>query len=80
MSITLLASENYVAHPDAVSLGLLVLRGVVDLGDLVPVAAAGLLHFAMVGVGARLFARASERDYRRAAQWLLLVLASSILI
>ena len=26
MSITLLASENYVAHPDAVSLGLLVLR------------------------------------------------------
>ena len=52
--------------------------GLAEFSDVLPVAAAGVTYFVMVGIGAKVFAKSSERNYRRYAQWLLLILATAI--
>lgn len=59
---------------------MLVLADLVNLSDLGPLALCGGVYFTMIAVGSRLFLKASERDYRRAAQWLILILAVMVLI
>ncbi len=61
-------------------LALLFYQGVILVDDLLPVGMAGLVYFGMVGIGSWAFTRVSERDYRKAAQWLLLVLSVTVLI
>lgn len=60
--------------------GYLIYRETLQMGDVLPTAAAGACYFAMIWLGSRAFKRASDRNYRRGAQWLLLVLATSVLL
>lgn len=52
----------------------------IELSDVLPVMVAGFVYLAMVSVGTYAFRFAGERDYRRAAYWLLLLLAATSLL
>ena len=55
-------------------------NGVIVVADILPVGAAGIAYMSMVAAGTWLFSKVSGRDYRNAAQWLLLVLSVTVLI
>ena len=59
---------------------ILIVQGAVTLDDVLPVGAAGISYMLMAALGSWAFSRVSERDYRKAAQWLLLVLSVTVLV
>jgi uncharacterized membrane protein YfcA len=52
----------------------------VAVADLAPVFAAGLVYLGAVWLGARVFKLVGDRDYRRAAYWLMILLAIGTLL
>ncbi|MCP5153604.1 MAG: sulfite exporter TauE/SafE family protein [Ectothiorhodospiraceae bacterium] len=61
-------------------LGAVLVEGLLRWGDVLPLAAVGLVYLGTANIGARVFRRAGERGYRHAAHWLLLVLAATALL
>ncbi len=60
--------------------GWLLYRGVIELSDLGPVALAGGVYFGMIYLGAKVFERAQDANYRKVVQWLLIVLSVAALV
>ena len=54
-------------------------QGVVTFDDVLVIAVAGILYFSMIYLGSKVFERANDMNYRRIVQWLLLILAVSVL-
>lgn len=58
----------------------IVYNGLIALSDIVPVVVVGLAYLAMTWLGSIVFRRVGERDYRRTAYWLMLLLALATLL
>ena len=59
---------------------ILFFKGVLQTLEILPVAAAGVTYFVMIWIGTQVFQRATERNYRRGAQWFVALLAISVLL
>ncbi|MEM7407839.1 MAG: sulfite exporter TauE/SafE family protein [Pseudomonadota bacterium] len=53
--------------------------GLVQLEDVLPVALAGALYFAMIYLGSRAFERSGGAHYRQVVQWLLVLLSGAVM-
>ena len=58
----------------------IIFNGLITVADLVPVFAAGLVYLGAVWLGSRVFKLVGDRDYRRAAYWLMVLLAIGTLL